>query len=89
VHFIALDRLKEVNDTLGHDGGDFVLQMVAERLRAEIRVDDVATRLGGDEFVVAQTGITGSDEAESFARRLAAISSGSMKFRESTRSSPR
>ena len=71
VHFIDYDRFKEVNDTLGHDGGDFLLKTIAQRLLAVIRVNDAVARLGGDEFVVVQNGITGKEEAESFARRLA------------------
>jgi diguanylate cyclase (GGDEF)-like protein len=70
VHFIDLDRFKEVNDTLGHDGGDFLLKTVAERLRAETKPGDVVARLGGDEFVVIQSGADGKDEAEPFANRL-------------------
>jgi diguanylate cyclase (GGDEF)-like protein/PAS domain S-box-containing protein len=70
VHFIDLDRFKNVNDTLGHDGGDFLLKTVAERLRSVTRVDDVVARLGGDEFVVVQTGVSDKDQAEDFARRL-------------------
>jgi diguanylate cyclase (GGDEF)-like protein len=70
VHFIDLDRFKEVNDTLGHDGGDFLLKTVADRLRAETRPDDVVARLGGDEFVVIQSGADGRDEAGAFANRL-------------------
>jgi PAS domain S-box-containing protein len=62
VHFIDLDRFKNVNDTLGHDGGDFLLKTVAERLRSVTRVDDVVARLGGDEFVVVQTGVSDKDQ---------------------------
>ncbi len=70
VHFIDLDRFKEINDSLGHDGGDFLLKAVAERLRAVTRPDDVVARLGGDEFVVIQSHVDGKDEAEAFALRL-------------------
>ena len=82
VHFIDLDRFKEVNDTLGHDGGDFLLKTIAERLRAVIRVGDIAARLGGDEFVVVQTGIGGKDQAEDFARRLTSAVTAPMTFKE-------
>ena len=70
VHFIDIDYFKKVNDTLGHDGGDFLLKTVAERLRSVTRVDDVVARLGGDEFVVVQIGVRDKDQAEDLARRL-------------------
>jgi diguanylate cyclase (GGDEF)-like protein/PAS domain S-box-containing protein len=70
VHFIDLDRFKSVNDTLGHDGGDFLLKTVAERLREIIRTDDIVARLGGDEFVIVQTGVRNKDQAEGLAQRL-------------------
>jgi diguanylate cyclase (GGDEF)-like protein len=82
VHFIDLDRFKEINDTLGHDGGDFLLKTIAERLRAVIRVDDIAARLGGDEFVVVQTGISSKDQAEDFAHRLTSAVIAPMTFKE-------
>jgi diguanylate cyclase (GGDEF)-like protein/PAS domain S-box-containing protein len=82
VHFIDLDRFKRVNDTLGHDGGDFLLKTVADRLRSVTRIDDMVARLGGDEFVVVQTGVNGKDQAEDFARRLISAVTAPMRLKE-------
>ncbi len=49
---LDLNRFKEVNDTLGHDAGDRLLQEVARRLEAELRTCDAVARLGGDEFAI-------------------------------------
>jgi diguanylate cyclase (GGDEF)-like protein/PAS domain S-box-containing protein len=82
VHFIDLDRFKRVNDTLGHDGGDFLLKTVADRLRSVTRLDDMVARLGGDEFVVVQTGVGGKVQAEEYARRLISAVTSPIRFRE-------
>lgn len=55
--FLDLDGFKEINDTLGHDQGDVLLQQASERLTASTYTHDIVARLGGDEFVVLVTGI--------------------------------
>ncbi len=52
VLFVDVDHFKRLNDTLGHERGDRVLQHVAQTLRIHLREADIAARLGGDEFVV-------------------------------------
>ena len=54
---IDLNGFKQINDTLGHQFGDLVLQAAAERLRSAVRDTDVVGRWGGDEFVILLPGI--------------------------------
>jgi diguanylate cyclase (GGDEF)-like protein len=64
-----LDRFKEVNDTLGHESGDLVLQQIGPRLRAALRETDTLSRLGGDEFALLLPE-TDSAAAQAIAQRL-------------------
>jgi diguanylate cyclase (GGDEF)-like protein len=70
VMIFDLDRFKEINDTLGHQSGDHILRLLAQRLRAAMRDTDTVARLGGDEFGVLAPGTTDSDTALQLAERV-------------------
>ncbi len=63
VLFLDIDGFKPINDTLGHDAGDRLLQLVADRLIASVRGSDTVGRLGGDEFVVVLSRIEHARDA--------------------------
>jgi len=68
--FIDIDRLKTVNDGLGHGAGDLLLKQIAIRLQSVLRAHDHLSRFGGDEFVVIVSEIGPSSDAELVATRL-------------------
>ncbi len=68
--FIDLDRFKNVNDTLGHQIGDSLLQQVARRFRGCLRESDVVARLGGDEYTVMVRPIRDLQEVAACAQKL-------------------
>ncbi len=70
---LDLDRFKDVNDMLGHDVGDRVLEGVARRLSVALRPNDTIGRLGGDEFVVLVTDIASTTDAQNVAAKLQAV----------------
>jgi len=70
VMFIDLDRFKIVNDTLGHEAGDKLLQEVSTRFKDCLRASDVVSRLGGDEFVVLLQEVTNPEQITIAARKL-------------------
>lgn len=72
VLFIDLDNFKQINDKLGHLGGDALLREVAQRLRFSLLKGDVVTRLGGDEFVVLLEGSNDIGYATTVAQQIQA-----------------
>ncbi len=76
VLLVDLDRFKDVNDALGHDRGDSLLQEVTARLRGVLRATDTIARLGGDEFAVLTTEAKHPDDVVAGARKILAALEG-------------
>jgi diguanylate cyclase (GGDEF)-like protein len=72
VLFLDSDRFKEINDNFGHAAGDAVLMAVADRVRAQLREDDLMARLGGDEFAILLTPLHKTEDAERIADKILA-----------------
>ena len=68
--FLDLDRFKLVNDSYGHEAGDLLLKIVAERLSRSVREVDIISRFGGDEFVIALTDIKSHKIIEQLAKKI-------------------
>ncbi|MBL8579444.1 MAG: EAL domain-containing protein [Mesorhizobium sp.] len=67
---IDLDRFKQINDTLGHAAGDFVLVATAQRMRESCRASDICVRLGGDEFIMILQGAGATEDINMVAKRI-------------------
>ncbi len=70
VMYLDLDDFKKINDSLGHEAGDLLLQEAARRLRSCLAAGDTVGRLGGDEFVIVLSDLDGPQDAGSVAQRL-------------------
>ena len=68
--FLDMDRFKNINDTIGHEAGDMLLQVVAERLRGAVRTTDLVARLGGDEFVLVITDVKQAESVALIAQKI-------------------
>jgi diguanylate cyclase (GGDEF)-like protein/PAS domain S-box-containing protein len=70
--FLDLDNFKQVNDTLGHEGGDLLLKEAAGRLAGCLRECDTAARFGGDEFIAILSELKSKDDAQLIVERIVA-----------------
>jgi diguanylate cyclase (GGDEF)-like protein len=70
VMFLDLDRFKDVNDTYGHQAGDELIRLVAQRVANLLRGTDLLARFGGDEFAIIQTNVHSVQDVEALARRI-------------------
>lgn len=70
VLFLDLNGFKEINDTLGHSGGDLLIRLVGQRLKDCLRESDTVARLGGDEFGIITSGLTRTRDTEIVVQRI-------------------
>ena len=70
---LDLDRFKQVNDTLGHNAGDQLVQEVGDRLRSLLRETDTVARIGGDEFAIVQVSPKGEADVRRLCERIIAV----------------
>lgn len=78
--FLDLDHFKSINDTLGHDAGDRLLQTVARRLTPCVRSNDTVARLGGDEFTIILEDIAGAADVAAVAQKIIDVMSRSFSL---------
>lgn len=70
VFYLDLDHFKRINDTLGHPVGDLLLQEVAQRIKSNVRENDVVARLGGDEFAILQLDVSDPTQSATVATKI-------------------
>ena len=68
--FLDLDQFKRINDTLGHDVGDSLLQEIARRLDHNVRENDTVSRIGGDEFTILLTDVNNTKDVQIVAEKI-------------------
>ena len=83
ISFIDMDGLKTINDTYGHDDGDYALKLLARAIQESCSGDQVCARVGGDEFIIVGTGCTQADAdrmEQTLAERLSVLNDAEQKL---------
>ena len=80
--FIDLDEFKEINDSLGHDGGDIILKIISQRLINSARRSDTVSRRGGDEFTILMPRLNHIEDAAKLAERILESNKEPIKIKE-------